>query len=236
MRAGARLPAFDEARPLGPDLDGDPRTGNVLLLVREADAVEVVVNPATGQRRRIDTYRVACVYPGVTTRNLVAGGALAVDLVHWRSEAWPAHAQLLAISGAAERTAAVQALVDQYGFDRAWDPTLPVESSFFALAADGSIAATPEPDPSIPEDPEVSPGGLLVSAGLQLAPTDAASVPRRAVFDVDPPETWSPHGFEVKVAGASGARRVWLHVVLEAVKRGALAVEAHTAVASTRDL
>ena len=236
--SSARLPTVDELALLEPDLPGEPRTGNVLLVAREAEPAMCVADPATGRRRFIDTYRFVCVYPTVSARRLVAGQPLAWDLVLWRSRSFPSLPQILAISDATERTRVVADLVGHFDLDMSWDPAQAADAGFFALAADGTIAVTPVSSPLIAEDLQGSPGPRLVYAGMQLAETDAAVAGRQALFSVDDPATWTPHGFEVKVVGPSGARKVGLRIVVEApAGPGSLTTAVPTTVlASARDL
>lgn len=235
--AGVRLPTFDESSPLGPDEVGDPRVGNVLLFVREADAAPCVANPTTKKTRYVDTYRFVAVYPRVSTRKVVAGQPLSWDLVVWRSVPYPNRAQILAISDLVERRNVVKDLYSRFGYDRIWDPAGAANASFYGIDLLGNVGATPVASPVIEEDPDVSERGRLVYADVQLASTDPGSRARSAVFAQDDPATWSPHGFEVKVVGASGARKVWIHIVVEAqAGAGRVAVMDSTVIASTKDL
>jgi hypothetical protein len=233
-RPGSRLPRFDEAGPLGPDAVGTPATGNVLLFVREGEAVAAVADAATRKIQRIDTYRFVCAYPSQTARRLVFGGPPAVDLVVWRSVAFPSRAQILAIADATERRNVVADLVSRFGHTHAWDAGASADAAFYALDALGTIDAVPFADPMVAEDAAVSDRGRLVAAGLQLAATRTDAFATRPVFTVE--GTWAPDGFELKVAGPSGSRKVWFHLVVEGpAGRGSVA-QPHTMIASARDL
>lgn len=235
--ADARLPRIDEVNDLGPDDTGDPRTGNVLLFVQEGDPVACVSDPATGAVRYIDAYRFVCIYPAGTSETVVLADAPALDLVIWQSTPFPSRTQVAAIEDDAERQQVVRELTGRHGFDFAWDATSPVDAAFFAMDVLGTIVDTPSPDPLILEDPLWSGRGRLVYAKVQLSRTDPSSYHRRAVFSADDPATWSPDGFEVKIAGASGSRKVWIHVVVSCPgATGDAAVHPNTVIASTRDL
>ncbi len=237
LDAAARLPLFDEVGGLGPDTSGDPRTGNMLLFVREADAAPAVADPATGKIRYIDTYRFVCIYPRVTDRFIVQEEPreLARDLVVWRSGAYPSQSQILAISSPVERAAVVKDLYDRFGYDLAWDPNSDVNSSFYAMDTLGNMSGTPSVGVTIEEDENISDRGRLVYANVQLAPTDPGTHSKRKIFTVDP--DWDPDGFEVKIVGASGSRKVWLHLVVEVqASKGQLSQHASTVIASTKDL
>jgi len=237
MAGDSRLPIIDEVGELGPDAIGDPMTGNVLLFVEENDPAPCVADGAAGKLRYIDTYRFVCVYRTGTTVNLVTGSPDATDLVIWRSVPYPNRAQIAAIEDADELRDVVVDLVDRYGYDTAWDPGAPVESGFFALSPTGVLAGTASTVPVIDEDVDRTTLGRLVAAQVQLAPTNEDAPHRKAIFTVDEPQVWSPNGFEVKIAGASGSRRVWIHLVVESPAGGGrVAVHPSTMIASTRDL
>jgi hypothetical protein len=157
--------------------------------------------------------------------------------VIWRSVPFPSRAQILAITNATEKQNVIKDLYTRYGYDVCWDPNGSASTTFYGLDVAGNMAATPNATYKIEEDLDVSERGRLVYADVQLAPTDPASKSRSAVFTMDNPATWSPHGFEVKIAGASGSRKVWIHIVVEAqAHQGRVAVMESTMIASTRDL
>lgn len=238
LMPAARLPLFDEVGGLGVDATGDPRTGNVLLFVRESDPAPCIADSSTGLVRYIDTYRFVCIYPHRADREVVTSrNENARDLVIWRSVPYPSLSQVAAIEDVDERASVVADLFSRYGHALAWDPNEDVDHAFFAIDHLGTISGTPEPAPLIEEDVEVSSRGRLEYANVQLAPTQAGSYHRRAVFTTDDPADWQPHGFEVKITGASGSRKVWVHLVVECEsRRGETAVHENTMIASTRDL
>jgi prepilin-type N-terminal cleavage/methylation domain-containing protein len=233
----SRLPTVDEVNPLGPDEPGDPRTGNVLLFVRELDPVPCVAVAATKKIRMVDTYRLVSLYLSQSDRTLVAGGLQALDLVEWRGQAYPSYAQVSQISIAAEKTNTVKELYNRYGFDYLWDPTQPVASAFYAIDGNGVIAAVPTAVTTIPEDMNVSRGGRFVHMNVAVARTDLTSRPRTPMFSVEPIATWTPHGFEVKAVGASGSRKVWMRLTVEQqAVMNRVPAQQTTIVTNTRDL
>jgi prepilin-type N-terminal cleavage/methylation domain-containing protein len=240
VRAGARMPLVDELGRLGPDAEGDPRTGNILFFVGETDATPAIADPDGPVIRYVDTYRFICCFPQVSNRRVVvpdAAAANAVDLVVWQSLEFPSYKQLMAIADPTERTNVVADLVQRFGVTMAWDSTAPAVSAFYGLSGTGTIAALANPAPLIEEDPEQSQGGRLVYANVQLSMTDPDDAHRRAVFTSDPPSQWAPDGFEVKVVGSSGSRKVWMHLVVEVqADRGRVAVQPCTIITSVRDL
>lgn len=236
----ARMPLVDPLGRLGPDVAGDPRTGNILFFVRETDATAAVADPDGPEIRYIDTYRFVCCFPRQAERRVVVNdqdSPNAVDLVVWQSREFPSYKQLMAISDPTERRNVVADLVDRFGVTMAWDATEPCGNAFYALDATGAIGATPELTPTIPEDPAVSQGGRLVYANVQLARTDNADAKRKAVFTADDPDDWAPDGFEVKIAGASGSRRLWMHLVVEVfADKGRVAVQPCSIIVSVKDM
>ncbi len=234
-----RLPMFDEINGLGPDTAGDPRTGNALLFVREADPAPAVADPATGKLRYIDTYRFVFVYITETQRYLIeeTDRKKARDLIFWRSVAFPSHVQIDSISDPAEKASVIQDLFTRFEYEYAWDPAAPVETAFFQMDGTGAMNTTPTTDFLIERDASLIERGKLVYANLQLARTVPTNFARRGILTMDDPATWVPDGFEVKIAGTSGSRKVWMHLVLETQSaKGRVAVHASTLIANTKDL
>jgi len=238
LASGSRLPHIDELNPLGPDRAGDPRTGNVLLFVREVDPVTVSADTTQYPTRLIDVYHFVCCYPHQTGRDVVTSDlGTARDLVVWYSIPYPSYQQVAAIPDTAERTKVLEVLRETYGFDYVWDVCCPAESAFFRIQETGGLSGTPEVDFMIAEHPGLSEGGLLVHHDARLAPTDPDRRLCAGVFTTETSEIWSPNGFEVKITGASGHRKVWIHTVVETqAMRGESAVHASTLIASVRDL
>lgn len=236
----ARLPRIDEGHGIAPDAPGDPHTGNILLFVEETDPVECVADPATKKARYIDVYRFVCIYPHETDRRLVSDGTFARDLVMWRSRAYPSRAQIMSIEDEDERRNIVADLYNQYGCDRIWDPNAEVDLAFYDTDVFGTISPLPTTGPTIAEDEDSTVFGRLVHDDTQLARTDSERAHYRAVMTTltrDDPDTWTPDGFEVKIVGASGSRKVWLHIVVESMAAaGQVAVHPNTLIVSARDM
>jgi len=234
---GSRLPSFDEVNELGPDAAGDPKTGNVLLFVRESDPAPCVANAALKKTRLVDTYRFVCVYLTQSARKLISGGPAALDLVEWRSKGFPSYTQVTAISDTTERTNVVKDLYTRYGYDYLWDSGAAVGTAFYAIDGSGTIAATASTVATIPEDRNVSLRGRFVAGNIGVARTDMTSKPRQPIFTTEPVATWTPNGFEVKVVGPSGSRKVWIRLTVEQqAARGRVPAQQTTVVATTRDL
>ena len=177
VASGARLPHVDEAEPLGPDRPGDPRTGNILLFVREVDPWSLPPSLAKSTRSAlIDVYHFVCCYTQQTARNLITDDPRrARDLVIWYSIPFPSLPAGRAVSDPNEQKKLLEVLRDTYGFDYTWDVCQPRRRG---LPSDQPRTANsshlPEPAFLIPEHPGLSEGGLLVHHDAQLAPTEAA--------------------------------------------------------------
>lgn len=238
IAAGARLPRVDELSPLGPDRAGDPRTGNVLLFVREVDPVVASADLTKYPQRFIDVYHFVCCYPKQTDRHLITDEtALAKDLVVWYSIPYPSYQQVSAVDDPDEQKKLLEVLRDTYGFDFAWDASSPVDQAFYRINENGQLASTPTLDFMIDEHPGLSEGGLLLHHDAQLARTAPDRHLCRGIFTTETATQWVPDGFEVKVTGPSGHRKVWIHTVVETqALRGETAVHASTLIASVRDL
>lgn len=239
LLSGARLPLIDEAGRLEPDAAGNPRTGNVILFVRESAAAPALANAGTNALRYVDLYRFVCIYPHGTSRRLILDPPIqqARDLIVWRSVRYANHAQLLDIADAGERRSVVADLYNRFGIEHAWDPNAAVDSAFFAMDGLGTLGATPIAGLLIEEDQDVSAGGQLTYANVQLAPTRIGDFHRRSLMTNDAPATWVPDGLEVKIVGLTGSRRVWMHLVVEAAAgKGTVGVHASTVIASPRDI
>jgi prepilin-type N-terminal cleavage/methylation domain-containing protein len=236
----ARLPVIDEGNDIAPDEPGSPHTGNILLFVEETDPVECVADPATKKARYIDVYRFVCIYPHETGRRLLSTNTFARDLVMWRSRLYPSYAQINAIEDPDERRNVVADLYTEYGCDRIWDPNAEVDLAFYDTDTLGTISPLPVNGPVIAEDADNTVFGRLVHDDTQLAQTDSERHHYRAVMTTltrDDPDEWVPDGFEVKIVGASGSRKVWLHIVVESLAAaGQIAVHPNTLIVSARDM
>jgi prepilin-type N-terminal cleavage/methylation domain-containing protein len=239
LLASARMPFIGTDARLEPDEEGEPKTGNILLFASEMDARAAIADPSGPTVRYIDTYRFICCYPCERDRKVVVDGSgeLARDLVVWQSVEFPSYEQLMEIEDDGERTSVVADIHDRYGHTMAWDPAGDVDGSFYTLDALGNVSGSPMTEPTISEDLDESRGGRLVYANVQLARTEPGDRRRRAILSADDPEAWSPDGFEVKVAGSTGSRTVWLHVVVEVpATKGRVATQPCTIIASVKDM
>jgi hypothetical protein len=210
-----------------------------LFFVGETDATPAISDPDDQSIRYIDTYHFVCVYPHETDRFVIvdANPKEALDLVVWQSRELPDFAQIMAISDKDQRDHVIDDLKFNHGHMYAWDPIGEAGSSFYALDDLRSDNPSPRSSVTLDEDGGRSRGGRLVYANVQLARADIDEARRRPLFTTDIPSVWLPHGFEVKVIGATGARQVWYHVVVESQSGlGEVAVHSSTLVSYAKDL
>ena len=152
LASGSRLPRIDELNPLGPDRAGDPRTGNVLLFVREVDPVVVCADTTSCPQRMIDVYHFVCCYPHDHQRHVITDDAHdARDLVHWCSIGYPSYEQIMAITDDAQRANAVRTLHNEHGYEIAWDLRSQAQEAFYRLDGAGSVSPSPIAMPVIEE-------------------------------------------------------------------------------------
>jgi prepilin-type N-terminal cleavage/methylation domain-containing protein len=237
LAPGARLPIIDADPDMRIDEPTELRAGNMLLFVREINASACVADRRKARMRWIDTYRMVAVYPTVVQRRLRNDRAQSRDLVVWRSVPFASYPQLMEIGDEDERTSVVKDLANRYGITHAWDPSATVEAAFHAMSGSGGLSELPDLDFQLDEDELLSEGGRLVYAGVQLAPTDAGYKRARAVLAAETVDAWVPNGFEVKIGGPSGSRKVWIHTVVEAASRNGKqsAIQDYTTTAHVRD-
>ena len=231
------LPQIDAVGALGPDVAGDRAVGNLLHFVEEAEPVPCVADASAGRVRTIDAYRFVCVYPTETSRRLLKGAPPALDLVIWRSLAYPCLAQIHEVEDANERRSVLRDLRARFGYEIAWDMDADADMAFYDIDALGNLSAVPDGQPEILPDLDRSAWGRFVNGDVQMSRTTQSSWARRPVFCAEDPAGWVPDGFEVKIVGPSGARKVWLHLVVESPATAERsAVHASTVIVRVRDM
>jgi len=150
---------------------------------------------------------------------------------------FPSHAQILAIEDDDERESVIADLVGRYECGHGWDSNAGADSAFYELDAFGSMAGFPTVNMEIDEDPDRSEGGRLVYADVQLAQTFQGDHYRRSRFTTDDPGDWVPDGFEIKIVGVSGSRKLWFRMTMESpASKDVVGVQACTLTASPRDM
>jgi hypothetical protein len=218
---------------LDPDAPGVRRTGNALLLACE-DRPREFSTPGGG-RYRVDIVRFVAVYPTRRAGKVVDAAPDRIDLVRFASRPYADKGSLEQIPVAAERVEVVKTLTAQ-GVGRAWVAGAPIDSAFFDLKADGSIAATAVASPVIDCPPEAPVRTMLNAVKASVAPNSPAlRVPTFAELDTSAPGF--PSGFEVKVVGPSGGRQVLVRLtILTGAHAGPDAASTTERLFSVRDL
>ena len=238
LDAAARLPLVEQNGEFVVDGAGEESTGNMLLFVRETDAVPALVDAVTQERMYIDIYRFVCIYPSVTGINVMRTSppTAARDLVMWQSEVYPSHTQIMKIDDPVKRSAVVRDLVNRLGYEYAWDPSQPIDNAFYGMDALGLVSAIPQVDFRIYEDLNESETGSFVYSKLQLAQSDGASYHRMSRL-TDVTGSWLPHGFETRIIGVSARRKVWMRLTIEGPSvSGESVVHASQLIAGAQDL
>jgi type II secretory pathway pseudopilin PulG len=238
-----RLPVIGPLAEFSKDDPATPLTGNCLLMAEEMTPNDTVVDVAgVPTTYRVNIIRLVAYYLTRYDRPL-APGLSRFDLVRWESQAFVDHTTLTAITNATTRQAVVANLTDNARIYYSWDILKNANLAFFELGND--VAATAENPFSIPASPlnERAPKGLFANARASISSnntsTGEAQIPKFAVAldpSVDINGIGFPHGFEVKIVGPSGARKVLVRVVAD-IQRGMSVVRSASETKGTmRDL
>lgn len=227
------LPVFQTETTLDPDVGNGPdrRAGNSLLIVRQLEPLSIMYDddgkPGTPDVEFLaDRYRFEYEYLVSNNGRNFGGAGFYLDLVESRSDVYADYFQLKALTSA-QLTSIVPKL-KAAGISRAWDPGQSVDSAFYDLApaAGGTFgSALNKPQIAIVSTksllPDLSGGRITGRIEYSIAFTPNAPItPFRIVdpmlFYAKPDKNYPkfPAGFEVKVAGPAGHRKVGLRLVL----------------------
>lgn len=236
LAATSLLPLVEPLGEFTRDVAGNRRTGNILLVVGEMSPYTFTA-PSNGKAYRISIFRLICYY--VSSRGSpVARGLSRFDLVRWESEAFADYVALAAISDVTARGELVSNMVAIGGINYAWDPTQLADAAFYKLTADVAVAPTAIAIPGSPKTGRVQKGfyawrnaALAVNNGIVGT---EASVPKFALPDNT--GIGFPHGFEVKVVGPSGARKIKVRVVAERMMKNLIMRRSSESIATMRDI
>lgn len=217
----SRLPVIDPNGAFEPDTAGDEKTGNILLMARQLRPLELPLDhDADASTAEIDfltdVYRFEMFYLSPNSGRSFRPFTHYLDLVKVQS---PVYADYFQLNGlpAAHRDALAQALFAE-GIDRAWDPTQPVATAMYSIAADGTMTAVNSPSIAIEKTESLFPqfrggavtGNINYSVAMLHDPplTLTVAVPRFGLANGQ-----FPGGFEVQMAGPTGARKVMARLV-----------------------
>jgi hypothetical protein len=240
LLSSSLLPLIEPLGEFHQDVVGDRRTGNVLLLVGEMSPFDFTA-PSNGKDYRVSVFRLIAYYVA-DGGSPVAQGLSAFDLVRWESEAFADFTTLSSITDATARQEVVGGLVSNARINWAWDPTQTVDAAFFELTTD--ISPSPEPTFIIPPSNMNNrlPKGWYRFRNAAIAPNNSVTMTEAAVpkfaqkVPAAGPNPGFPHGFEVKVVGPSGARKIKVRVVAERMMRNRIMRSASETIATMRDI
>ena len=200
--SSAVLPTATSRGFFAPDAEGKREAGNMLLVARAIQPIDVPTGIGS-HRARIDRYQ-------FVLYSLSRSGPR-LDIDRWASMPVARANDIAEIADPDERTGTIMAL-HQAGVTIAWRADEPIiESSLFALNANGG-APLLDPSELIPSAPREVQSALLERARLVIARNGAAmNVPvplyAHALSDY-------PHGFEVKLDGDGTGRLVLVRLVV----------------------
>jgi hypothetical protein len=221
------------------DAVGNRFVGNVLLMAGEVSPHDFTYS---GQPYRVNVYRLIGWYLA-DYGTPIATGLSGFDLIRWESEAFVDWASIMAITDPTTREALVDDLKNGAAkVNFAWDPNQVVDNAFFKLDTD--VSPVPETSFKIPASrvaDRVAKGYYrrrngAIAPNNQWAATEGA-VPKFAQrVDAVAGNPGFPHGFEVKIVGFSGARRVKTRIVAERMMRNKVFRNAAETIATMRDI
>ena len=211
----------------------DRFTGNSLLVVRQLEPLSVLYDHDNNVNTPMveflaDRYRFEYFYLSPNASRSFAGSGFTLDLLQSTSVEFADYFQLSSLT-----TAQIQKIVPAIiaaGVARAWNPGQPIGTAFYDLsgATDGAFnAAIRNPTISIASTISLFPGlrggriGGRMDYSLAFVPTSPARpYPLRMPITVyakpDASLPAFPAGFEVKIAGPAGSRKVMTRVLLMA--------------------
>lgn len=232
------LAEFDKDDPLA------PLTGNCLLMAEEMAPHDTVHDPGSGdQTYRVNVIRLVAYY--LTQNARPRDSQLSrFDLVRWESQAFADYTTLTAITDTTAREAVVASMTAPgVNIQYAWDILKPAGSAFYSLGSD--VSSSPESAFLVPPStrPDREPRAIFGLSNACIAvnngQTGESRIPKFAVElspTSDPNGVGFPHGFEVKIIGPSGARKVLVRVVAD-IQRGQRVVRSASETKGTmRDL
>jgi prepilin-type N-terminal cleavage/methylation domain-containing protein len=233
--ATTRLPILQDDPLMAPDAGtgADRFTGNSLLVARQLAPLSVLydddgVAGTPEVELLVDRYRFEYFYLGRDTSKSFSGAGFVVDLKEALSGEYVDYFELSSLP-AAKLSRAVP-WVQAAGFARAWNPGQPVSSAFYDLsgATDGTFNA-PIASPSIAVVktaslfPELKGGRVSGRMSYSVAFVPASPLapfplpmPIASYARPDASLPGFPAGFEVKITGPQGTRKVMTRVLLMA--------------------
>lgn len=218
------LPVFDASGDIEPDPNSQRYTGNALLVARQLQPLSVMYdhdnNGSTPDVEFLaDRYQFEYVYLARKNAKSFSGSGLTLDLMMTTSGEYADYFQL---SSMGTNTGKIVQKLIAAGMQRAWNPSQPVASAFYALsgATDGTFDA-PLTNPSIATVRTKSllpgllggrvSGRMDYSVAFQNFPIPTKT---RVFAQPDSSKPNFPSGFEVKIVGPARNRRVMTRLVV----------------------
>jgi len=229
------LPVFQTETTLDPDAGNGPdrRAGNSLLIVRQLEPLSVMYDddgkPGTPDVEFLaDRYRFEYEYLITSAGQSFGGTGFFVDLMESRSVEFADYFQLKSLTAAQMKL--VVPKIQAAKITRAWDAGQPIDTAFYDLAPAAAGAFGPalnKPQIAIASTTTLLPGlgGGRISGRIDYsvvftptAPIKPFNIAHKMFFYAQPDSTHPkfPAGFEVKIAGPSGHRKVAVRLVLMA--------------------
>jgi len=228
------LPVFQTTdATLDPDVGNgtDRFAGNSLLIVRQLAPLSIMYdddgNANTPDVEFLaDHYRFEYEYMVMNPARSFSGNGFYLDLMESRSSEYADYFQLAGLTAAQMK--AIVPKIQAAGISRAWDPGQPVDTAFYDLApaAAGAFgAAIVKPKIDIASTTTLLPdmrGGRISGrieysiAFIPAAPAKPYPLMQPVAFyaKADPTIPKFPAGFEVKIAGPAGHRKVGMRLMM----------------------
>jgi hypothetical protein len=222
MLNGSRLPIANPNGVIEADATGESFTGNVLLTVRERAPHEAVVDhdgdSGTADVEFLaDLYSFQLFYLAKRTDRELAPHSFYVDLHRLDSQRYADYFQLQGLD--ATFRDAVASSLHSAGIQMAWDPNSDAGSAFYSIGSDGSLTAVADhaiaPVDSASLLPELHggriSGSMVYSVGIETNPSLGTPDPVSVLAQEN---GLFPSGFETKIIGPTGARKIFARLML----------------------
>jgi prepilin-type N-terminal cleavage/methylation domain-containing protein len=227
------LPVFQSDATLDPDTGNgaDRYAGNSLLIVRQLAPLSILYdddgNAGTPDVEFLaDHYRFEYEYPVMNDARSFGGTGFYLDLMESRSGEYADYFQLASLTAAQMK--AIVPRIQATGIARAWDPGQPIDNAFYDLApaAAGAFgAALVKPKIAVASTASLLPDmrGGRISGRIEYSIAFVPAVPKKPFPITQPIAFYSqpdpaypkfPGGFEVKIAGPAGHRKVGMRLLL----------------------
>lgn len=237
---GSRLPTAHPNGVIDADETGENYTGNMVLAVRERAAHEAVVDHDNDSSTAdveflADLYSFQMFYLGKRTDRQLEPHDFYVDLRRLDSSRYADYFQLQGLD-ATYREAVATSLYNA-GIRLAWDPNEEAPDAFYSIGSDGSLSALGSNHVIRPEVNESMirqlHGGRISGTMVYSVGVDSDSGGQEATDPVSVLGIQSGHfpsGFEVKMIGPTGARKIFARLMLVSQYQGEITSRVNTVV------